>query len=102
MVYGSFLQFYNKMICSNTEIQYYGFMTLTIQISERGTLTLPKSLRKTLGLDHGGIVTAQPHENGLLLRPSVVLPVELYTDERVKEFDEADKQLSRHLKRKPK
>ena len=77
-------------------------MTLAIQISERGTLTLPKSIRKALGLDHGGLVTAQTQDNGILLKPSVILPVELYTDQRVNEFDKADAQLSRHLKRKQK
>ncbi len=77
-------------------------MNTTIQINSRGTLTLPKVLRRTLGLDRGGVVVAETAKQGVLLRPSVTFPIEIYTDERVAEFDAADKELGRHLKRKRK
>ena len=77
-------------------------MNTTIQINSRGTLTLPKVLRRTLGLDRGGVVVAEIAKQGVLLRPSVTFPIEIYTDERVAEFDAADKELGRHLKRKRK
>lgn len=77
-------------------------MNATIQINKRGTLTLPKALRRTLGVDRGGMVVAEAAEQGILLRPSVTFPIEIYTDERVAEFDAADKDLGRCLKRKRK
>ena len=77
-------------------------MNTTIRINSRGTLTLPKVLRRTLGLDRCGVVVAETAKQGVLLRPSVTFPIEIYTDERVAEFDAADKELGRHLKRKRK
>lgn len=77
-------------------------MNATIQINKRGTLTLPKVLRRTLGVDRGGTIVAETAEQGILLRPSVTFPIEIYTDERIAEFDAADKELGRCLKRKRK
>ena len=77
-------------------------MNATIQVNNRGTLTLPKALRRAMGLDHGGMVVAETSEEGIVLRPSVTFPIELYTDERVAEFNAADAELGRHLKRKRK
>ena len=77
-------------------------MNATIQINSRGTLTLPKALRRAIGLDQGGMVVAETYEEGIVLRPCVTFHIELYTDERVAEFDAADAELGRHLKRKRK
>ncbi len=74
-------------------------MTTTIQVSDRGTLTLPKLLRRAIGLDRGGTVVAEASEEGIVLRPSVTFPIELYTDERVREFDADDAALGRRLRR---
>jgi antitoxin PrlF len=77
-------------------------MTATIQINSRGALTLPKVLRQALGFDRGGTVVAETTKEGVVLRPSVTFPIELYTDERVAEFDAADAELGRRLSRKRK
>ena len=77
-------------------------MNATIQINSRGTLTLPKALRRAIGVDRGGTVVAETSEEGIVLRPSVTFPIEFYTDERVAEFDAADAELGRRLKRKRK
>lgn len=77
-------------------------MTATIQINSRGTLTLPKPMRKALGLDKGGLVVAEASAEGIVLRPSVAFPIEFYSDERLAEFDAADAELAKHLKRKQK
>ena len=71
-----------------------------IQVNERGTLTLPKQLRKPLGLTKGGILLAEVSKQGVLLKPSVAFPVEMYSDARIAEFDRADAELDRHLRRK--
>ena len=75
-------------------------MHATIQISSRGTMTLPKTLRKALGVVKGGVVMASEGKDGIVLHPAVAFPIEMYTDARVAEFDEADAALARHVSRK--
>ena len=62
-------------------------MVATIQINERGSLTLPKALRKRLGLDKGGVVMAESLDEGILLKPAMAFPVEIYSDDRIAHFD---------------
>lgn len=83
-------------------MRYIYGMTTTIQINTRGTLTLPKPLRRALGLAKGGVVVAETSIDGIVLKPSVTFPIEIYSDERVAEFDKAETELTRHLKRKRK
>ncbi|MGA1841763.1 MAG: AbrB/MazE/SpoVT family DNA-binding domain-containing protein [bacterium] len=75
-------------------------MTTTIQINERGTLTLPKELRKRLGLEKGGVIIAEVSDDGIILKPAVAFPIEMYTNSRIKEFEEEDKKLMGHLKKR--
>ena len=75
-------------------------MTMTIQVNERGSLTLPKALRRTLGIEKGGVVMMEAAADGILLKPAVAFPIEMYNDERVAEFDQMDRELDRNLKRK--
>jgi bifunctional DNA-binding transcriptional regulator/antitoxin component of YhaV-PrlF toxin-antitoxin module len=77
-------------------------MNVTIQINSRGTLTIPKALRKVLGLDKGGVVYAKNTKDGIVLRPTVTFPIEIYTDDRIKEFDETDAELESLLRKKRK
>ncbi len=75
-------------------------MVTTIHINERGSLTLPKALRKMLGIEKGGVVMADCGADGVLIRPAVAFPIEIYSNERVAEFDGAEAELSKHIKRK--
>jgi bifunctional DNA-binding transcriptional regulator/antitoxin component of YhaV-PrlF toxin-antitoxin module len=75
-------------------------MSSTIHINKRGNLTLPMPFRKMLGLEKGGVVMAEPSEQGVLLKPAVEFPIEIYSDSRVAEFDAADAALENHLARK--
>jgi antitoxin PrlF len=61
-------------------------MTKVISINDRGTLTLPKEMRRRLGLDQNAQVLAEETEEGILLRPGVTVPVELYSEKRLAEF----------------
>ncbi|MGB5715349.1 MAG: AbrB/MazE/SpoVT family DNA-binding domain-containing protein [Waterburya sp.] len=63
-------------------------MERIVSINERGTLTLPKDLRRTSGLERGGQVVIEESDEGLLLRPGVTFSIEIYSDERVKEFQQ--------------
>jgi bifunctional DNA-binding transcriptional regulator/antitoxin component of YhaV-PrlF toxin-antitoxin module len=75
-------------------------MTASIQINQRGNMTLPKPLRKMLGIENGGVVMAEPSDQGILLKPAVSFPIEMYSASRVAEFDDADADLKRHLTKK--
>jgi len=75
-------------------------MTTIIQINERGTLTLPKELRKRLGLEKGGVIIAEESDDGIILRPAVSFPIEMYADSRIKEIEKEDERLMEHLKKR--
>ena len=62
-------------------------MTKVISINGRGTLTLPKELRQRIGLTGEGQVVAEETSEGILIRAGATFPVELYTDQRVAEFN---------------
>jgi antitoxin PrlF len=72
-------------------------MKATISMSRRGVITLPVRLRNAVGLSPEGQLIAEATPEGLLLRPAVTLPVEIYSDERVREFDEAEADLAKVL-----
>ena len=43
-------------------------------------------MRKRYGLEEGALAVAEEREDGILIRPAVVMPIEIYTDERIAEF----------------
>ena len=62
-------------------------MKTTVTISSRGVITLPAKLRRALGLNADDHLIAETTPEGLLLRPAVTLPVEIYSTKREREFD---------------
>jgi AbrB family looped-hinge helix DNA binding protein len=52
----------------------------------KGAIIVPARLRKRFGIEEGTMVTAEEREDGILIRPAVVVPVERYTPERKAEF----------------
>ena len=72
-------------------------MKATVIITSRGVITLPAKLRQALGLKAEDHLIAETTPEGLLLRPAVTLPVEMYTPERVREFDAAEQELAAYL-----
>lgn len=76
-------------------------MKATVTITSRGVITLPAKLRQALGLKADDQLIAETTPEGLLLRPAVTLPVELYTPAREREFDEAEVDLARVLAKEP-
>jgi AbrB family looped-hinge helix DNA binding protein len=77
-------------------------MQAMLTINSRGVVTLPAKLRQALGLKADDQLIAETTAEGLLLRPAVVLPTELYTPERVREFEAAEVELAAVLKKKRK
>jgi bifunctional DNA-binding transcriptional regulator/antitoxin component of YhaV-PrlF toxin-antitoxin module len=47
---------------------------------------IPAALRRRYGIEEGTFVIAEPCKGGVLIRPAVVLPVEVYTPERKAQF----------------
>ena len=58
----------------------------TIKLGKRGTVVIPVGLRERYGLKEGSQLIIEPLPDGVLLRPVVTLPVEIYSPERKAEF----------------
>ena len=76
-------------------------MQATLTITSRGVVTLPAKLRQALGLKADDQLIAETTPEGLLLRPAVTLPLEVYTPQREREFDEAEVELAALLAAPP-
>jgi AbrB family looped-hinge helix DNA binding protein len=58
----------------------------TTKVGKRGTIVVPAGLRRKYGFKEGALVVAEAREEGVLLRPAVPVPLEIYTPERKAEF----------------
>ncbi len=56
------------------------------RVGKRGAIVVPARLRKRFGIEEGSIVLAEEKDDGILIRPAVLVPVERYTPERKAEF----------------
>jgi AbrB family looped-hinge helix DNA binding protein len=56
------------------------------RVGKRGSVVIPAALRRRYGIEEGSFVVAEPSEGGVLIRPALVLPVEVYTPERKAQF----------------
>jgi len=74
-------------------------MKATLTVTSRGVVTLLAKLRAALGLKPDDHLIAETTPEGLLLRPAVTLPVEVYGEKRIAEFDEAEADLEKVLPR---
>jgi antitoxin PrlF len=75
-------------------------MKATLTLTNRGVVTLPAKLRRALGLRADDQLIAETTPEGLLLRPAVTLPVEIYSEKQIREFDEAEAELAKVLNRR--
>jgi AbrB family looped-hinge helix DNA binding protein len=74
-------------------------MKTTLTVTSRGVVTLPAKLRQSLGIKADDQLIAETTPEGLLLRPAVTLAVEIYSDKRIGEFDQAEAELAKVLRR---
>jgi AbrB family looped-hinge helix DNA binding protein len=58
----------------------------TSKVGKRGAIVVPARLRRKFGIEEGGLVVAEERSDGILIRPAVAIPVEIYTPERKAEF----------------
>ena len=76
------------------------------RVGKRGAIVVPAKLRKRFGIEEGSIVIAEEKDDGILIRPAMVVPVERYSPERKAEFqlsnaiDAADYRKARRAIRK--
>jgi AbrB family looped-hinge helix DNA binding protein len=58
----------------------------TSKVGKRGTVVLPARLRRRFGIQEGDLVVVESVPEGVLIRPAVALPIEVYTPQRQAEF----------------
>ena len=56
------------------------------KVRKRGAVVIPARLRKRFGIQEGAFVVAEERDDGILIRPAIVMPYERYTPERRAEF----------------
>lgn len=56
------------------------------KVGRIGAIVVPAKLRRRFGIEEGTVVTAEQREDGILIRPAVVVPIEKYTPERKAQF----------------
>ena len=77
-------------------------MSYKVTIGPRGTLTIPAKLRKAYGLQKDDQMVIEETSEGLLLKPTVSVPIEIYTEERIAEFFEDEVELAKILNKRAK
>jgi AbrB family looped-hinge helix DNA binding protein len=70
-----------------------------VKLGKKGQITIPKNVLRQVGIREASpmLVSSTP-DGGILLRPAGVYPIEIYTDERIREFEEANEVSPRLLK----
>ena len=56
------------------------------RVGKRGTMVIPAKLRRRFGIEEGSELIVEETPDGILLRPAVTVPLELYSPERQAEF----------------
>ena len=65
-------------------------MNETLVVSSRGQITLPATLRKRLGIRGGDVMILEDRGDEIVLKPGVVVELQLYGDEQVARWDAED------------
>jgi AbrB family looped-hinge helix DNA binding protein len=76
-------------------------MQSKVTITERGVITIPAALRRALGLKANDELIVEQCPEGILLRPSVSVPIELYSEGRIDEFASDEEAIGPHLPMSP-
>jgi AbrB family looped-hinge helix DNA binding protein len=56
------------------------------RVGKRGTIVIPAKLRRQFHLKEGSYIIVEACEEGILIRPAALHPVEIYTPERKAQF----------------
>jgi antitoxin PrlF len=72
-----------------------------VTMNERGVITIPAALRQAFGLKANDELIVERSQEGILLRPAVSVPIELYTEGRIDEFASDEEAIGQHLPKSP-
>jgi len=64
-------------------------------VNEKGVITLPRAMREKIGLLKGGSVQIRVSAEGILLVPVAIFPVEIYTEQRIADFNREEEELKK-------
>jgi AbrB family looped-hinge helix DNA binding protein len=63
-----------------------------VKLGKKGQISIPKSVLRKLGIENEVFLLLETTpDGGILLRQAGVYPLEIYSDKRLKEFEEADR-----------
>jgi AbrB family looped-hinge helix DNA binding protein len=63
-----------------------------VKLGKKGQLSLPAAVLRKLGVSGASMLLVETADDGsVVLRPAGVYPIELYSDERVREFELANR-----------
>ncbi len=79
---------------------YTATMQAKATINERGVITIPAPMRQALGLKPNDEVLIEETEQGLLIRPVLSVPLEIYTEKRIAEFAKDEAAIGKLLPKK--
>ncbi len=65
-------------------------MKATVTLTSRGVISLPARVRAELGLKTDDVLILETTPEGILLRPAATLPIEMYGEDRIREFDQEE------------
>jgi AbrB family looped-hinge helix DNA binding protein len=77
-----------------------GIAMAVVRLGKKGQVSLPKAVLRRLGLTSEALLLVEvTPEGGILLRPAGVYPIELYSEQRVREFLAEDRLGPREARR---
>jgi AbrB family looped-hinge helix DNA binding protein len=80
------------------------------KIGKKGQLTIPRSVLRAAGItEESRVVLEATADGAIVMRPVAVSPIEMYSDERIREFEAAntipaamEKRVQAYLKKRAK
>jgi len=73
-----------------------------VKLGKKGQISIPRAILESLGVEGEQMLLIEATDDGaILLRPAGIYPVEIYSDERVREFLE-EEVLPEHLRERVK
>ncbi len=63
-----------------------------IKLGKKGQLSLPAAVLRKMGIQGGGTLLIEASDDGtVVLRPAGVYPIEMYSNARIAQFEEANR-----------
>jgi AbrB family looped-hinge helix DNA binding protein len=72
-------------------------MQSKVTLNDRGVITIPAQLRQAYGLKANDELILEGTDAGILLRPSISVPLEIYSEARIAEFARDEEAIGKYL-----